>query len=138
MTKNIKIRLVIFLVILISAYLLANYFTSQTKYTSNLKNILTQDQIYFVKKYFFPYQTVTDYEKAISQNEKRIAQQQKNLNTTSQHAELLFKETLRDIKTKKTENISLTNNNKLTKFEFTEGFYSGISDYPGSGFIDSH
>ena len=77
MTKNIKIRQVIFLVILISAYLLANYFTSQTKYTSNLKNILTQDQIYFVKKYFFPYQTVTDYEKAISQNEKRIAQQQK-------------------------------------------------------------
>ena len=139
MKKNNKIRIVvIFLVILISAYFFANYFTSQTKYSSNLKDLFTQDQIYFVKRYFFPYQAITDHEKAISQNEKRIAQQLKKLNTTSNHAELFFKETLRDIKTKKTENILLTNNYKLTKFEFTEGFYSGISDYPGSGFIDSH
>ena len=47
MKKNNKIRIVvIFLVILISAYFFANYFTSQTKYTSNLKDIFTQDQIY--------------------------------------------------------------------------------------------
>ena len=138
MKKNNKIRIVvIFFVILISAYFFANYF-SQTKNSSNLKNLFTYDQISFVKRYFFPYQAITDYEEVISQNEKRIAQQQKNLNTTSIQVELFFKETLRDIKTKKTENILLTNNYKLTKFELTEGIYSGISDYPGSGFIDSH
>ena len=137
MIKNTRIRIIIFLVISIFAYSFTNYF-SQTKYSSNLKDLFTEDQKYFVKRYFFPYHAITDHEKAISQNEKKIAQQQQNLNTTSLHAELFFKETLRDIKTKKTENILLTNNYKLTKFELTEGFYSGIIGYPGSGFIDSH
>ena len=137
MTKNTKIWIVSFLVISISAYFFANY-TSETKDFSSFKSLFTQDQRHFVKKYFFPYKVITDHEKTISRNEKRIAQQQKIKNTTSLHAELFFKETLRDIKTKKTENILLSNNYKLKKFLLTEGFYSGIGDYPGSGFIDSH
>tara|TARA_B100000780_G_C21091251_1_gene439789 strand:+ start:201 stop:1601 length:1401 start_codon:yes stop_codon:yes gene_type:complete len=137
MTKNTKIWILSFLVISISTYFFANY-TSETKDFSSFKYLFTQDQRHFVKKYFFPYRAITDHEKTISQNEKRIAQQQKIINTTSLHAELFFKETLRDIKTKKTENILLSNNYKLKKFVLTEGFYSGIRGYPGSGFIDSH
>ena len=47
MKKNNKIRIVvIFLVILISAYFFANYFISQTKYTSNLKDSLSINEGY--------------------------------------------------------------------------------------------
>lgn len=137
MIKITKIWILSFLVILISAYFFANY-KSDTKDLIGLKSLFSQDQRQFIKKYFFPYRAISDYEKKISQNATKITQQQKNINTTSLLAESIFKETLRDIKTKKTENILLSNNYKLTKFQLTEGFYSGIRDYPGSGFIDSH
>jgi len=140
--KNYKLLIILLIGILFSIYFATNYIIGKKDFNS-FKELFTQDQKYLVKKYFFPYKTISQQEEMISQQEEKISQlifqRIKIVNTVFPRAELFFKQTLQDIKTKKIADVELSNNYKLTKYQLFEGFYAGIrNEFPGSGFIDFH
>jgi len=104
-----------------------------------IKNIINDDIKIFIKKYFFPYRTISEKEKKIKELEDEL----KNLNAFSQKVggfeEVRFQQSLEKITTKKEKNLKLDNNLDLSKYRLNGGFYMGINrTFPGSGYLDFH
>ena len=126
MFKKFRTKKIIFLIsiIIISIYLLISFTLGNYKFR-NLKLLLNEGQIQFIKKYIFPY-------KLISQQEQEIFR----LKLTLTNLELTDKEKGIQIETyKKTKKIS--GDKTIEKYKLISGFYAGIwLTFPGSGYID--
>ena len=124
-----------------TTYFFINYMIGDDKFKS-LKSYLSDEQKLLITKYIFPYKLISQQQEQISQLLEWKSEKEKMfklLSKTASKAELLFKEIQRDIPTKKIEDIKLSNNKILKKYNLIDGFYSGISnDFPGSGYIDFH
>ena len=145
--KIFKYSIFIFLILII-VYFLSTLLIG-SKNLSYIKNLLSNEQKYVIKKYFFPYNTISkleeDLEKSQNLNEEKI----KFLNILSKavfnfppeqaaKAELEFKKSNNDINLEKLP-IQKKLGNKLIKFRIENGFYAGIkNNIPGSGYIDFH
>ena len=102
-----------------------------------------------IKNYLFPYKFISEQNFLLDQKDQLIAEKEQKIeeqrvelsqiraNLDLNLFEVNFQNKLADFKTKKRENINLKNKKVLLKFQFKNGFYSGIKKfYPGSGFID--
>ena len=137
---NIKTFILLISIVIISGYLLVSSIIGNGKFT-NLKLLLNlnYEQRYLIKKYIFPYKTISQQQQIISQQQQTISQQKKNFESIDWFViELLVKKSRIEIVTK--ENIiKLSNTKILKKYQLTSGFYSGINKhFPGSGYVDSH
>tara|TARA_Y100000591_G_scaffold109749_1_gene93346 strand:+ start:311 stop:1726 length:1416 start_codon:yes stop_codon:yes gene_type:complete len=137
MKKFKKIGIIILIIFGLFYLFINNSINNNNFY--QLKNIINEDIKIFVKKYFFPYRTISENEKKIHELEKDL----KNLNAFSQKVgafvEVKFQESLKKITTKKEEDLKLDNNLVLSKYKLNDGFYFGINrTFPGSGYIDYH
>ena len=134
----------VFLVVLF--FILGNFIiNSDSIYIS----FLSTEQKDFVKKYLFPYNTISLLEQTVIEQAQdnlsnniesnlEIQDLKNTINHLSTRLELEKKESGSDIEINKTI-INLSNDLILEKFQLVSGFYSGINnDYPGSGFIDFH
>ena len=111
-------------------------------YTSLLKkissNFLNSEQRQIIKKYIFPYRLILQQEKKIIKQGKKISQQEEYSDSFVYNIEKVFKKNLADIQLKKKEEIILSNNKVMNKYELINGFYSGIFGKRPGGFIDFH
>ena len=93
-----------------------------------------RDQVQLIKRYVFPYKTITEKENIIS----NLKKEQKRINSFLFGAELNFIKNLYDIEIEQTNDVKLSNNKIMKKFLIKNGFYSGkYPIYPG-GYIDFH
>jgi hypothetical protein len=84
-----------------------------------------------IKKYIFPYKFITNQHKEILRLNELLPK--------VLLVELDFKKNKREVKIKKEENIKLSNNLTLQRYNLVNGFYQGIlNTFPGSGYIDFH
>lgn len=95
---------------------------------TNLKNFNTQElfslnrkQKDFIKKYIIPYKLITQQEKIISDQNKNLEIMEPYL----QDLEVYKKQSGTDIEITRSI-IKLSDNKNLKKFDLTSGFYSGI------------
>ena len=56
--KNYKFLTFIFFIFILIVYLFINFTVGKT-YLNNVKNVFDKDQKDFIKKYFFPYKTIS-------------------------------------------------------------------------------
>lgn len=110
--------------------------------TGNLKEIsttfLNNEQRKIIKKYFFPYRIISQQENRINTLEKELSQKKNYSNSFVYNIEKIFKKSLSDIQLKKKDEIILSNNKIMNKYELVNGFYSGIFGKRPGGFIDVH
>ena len=126
--KKYKTKILILLSVLVfmSSYFFINSLIEKNKFL-NLKSFLTIDQKNFLKKYVFPYRLISQQEQIISQLEE---------GDELLYAELYFRTIKSEIETKKND-IKLSNDKILRKYNLLQGFYAGINNItPGSGYID--
>ena len=132
MLKKLKIKILILLIsiIIIGYFLISSLIGNSTFY--NFKLLFNHEQKQFIKKYFFPYKTISQRDEIISQKDEQISQRDK------EKFELSFKESGYEIQIVESY-VNLLNKKKLKKYNLTQGFYAGISNiFPGSGYIDFH
>jgi hypothetical protein len=121
--------------IIIIFYLFINLIIGSDKF-NKIKSIVNNDQRYLIKRYIFPYKTISQLEQKIPELEMKIFQQQKEKNRILANLELQDKQNNIQIKSYN-EIINLSNNKILEKYNLTSGFYAGINNFfPGSGYID--
>ena len=131
MLKRPKIKILILLItiVIIGGYFFLSSLIGNPKF-SNLKSLLNVEQKELIKKYIFPYKT-------ISQQQQTISKQQKILKIVNlpvielekkrEGSEIIIEESI----------VKLPNNKTLKKYILTSGFYAGINNnFPGSGYID--
>jgi len=128
MKKKITLIIIIFLTI----YLCVTTLLGKGLF-SIADNLFTRDQVKTIKRYVFPYKTITEKDKTIT----ALKKEGKEINSYLFEAELNFKKSLNDIQIKKVEDVQLSNNKVMNKFTITTGFYSSMWSYPG-GYIDFH
>ena len=138
--KKAKSLIFIRILILGGIYTLI-HFTLGNEKLEFLKKSLHPEQKLILKKYFFPYNYISELEQAIisadNQGNKQ-GQLIQLLETYIHDSELKFKATGKNIETIE-ENFQLSNNKTLKKYKLTEGFVTGINNIvPGSGYIDFH
>ena len=128
MKKKITLIIIIFLTI----YLCVTTLLGKGLF-SIADNLFTRDQVKTIKRYVFPYKTITEKDKTIT----ALKKEGKEINSYLFEAESNFKKSLNDIQIKKVEDVQLSNNKVMNKFTITTGFYSSMWSYPG-GYIDFH
>ena len=135
---NKKIKYLIYLFLFLFLYLFINYFIINTLNFSNLKNFLSENQRYIIKKYIFPYRYISTLENKIYENEYKLFTKDSLIAYSDTYqAELNFQISNNDIDTLKLKDTSLSNGLILKKNIFKSGFYSGIGiNFSGSGYID--
>ena len=135
---NKKIKYLIYLFLFLFLYLFINYFIINTFNFSNLKNFLSENQRYIIKKYIFPYRYISTLENKIYENEYKLFTKDSLIAYSDTYqAELNFQISNNDIDTLKLKDTSLSNGLILKKNIFKSGFYSGIGiNFSGSGYID--
>lgn len=153
----LKILLMSVILFFMSGYFLINSTSVDVSFLDNEYKIL-------IKKYLFPYTTISQQEQVIKDQEhlineqaqivnerakslsEQIIQEQNSkfqelqiiVNQISTLLELTYMELGSDIEIKKTS-VNLLENLTLEKFQLLSGFYSGINNnYPGSGYIEFH
>ena len=139
------------------SYFSLNYLIGKD-YFSGIKNLFGEKEKKIIKEYLFPYKEISLQKKEIENKKKIIHDQKKildqknlkihDLNATTEilkqfapglEEEIDFKKQLGNIGILKKDKIVLSNNLKLSKYMFLDGFYSGIHNvFPGSGYIDFH
>jgi len=128
-----KIIILITIVIIFIAYIFIN--TSSEANRQYLKTVFNHDQIEFIKKYFFPYDTISQQKKIIS----NLNNQQLLVKNRLIDFELSIKNNLIDLTTNEPQTINLTQNLILKKHSFQTGFTLGVKNiFPGSGYLDFH
>ena len=138
--------LILILIIIILTYFTINLSIGKS-YFSNIKNVISDSNRQLLKKYIFPYKLIDQQEKEIFiKNQKLILQNEiikqkkdiiKNLTKPNFNDELIFKNKLISFSNKNYREIKLNENLSLKKYEYLDGFYSGINEfYPGSGYLD--
>lgn len=135
MNKKIVLSILVgIFLILIGSFFIKN--------NGNLKEIstilLNDEQKKIIKKYFFPYRIISQQEKTINKLENELAQKKKYNNLFVYSIEEIFKKSLANIQLKKNNEIILSNNKILNKYEIVNGFYSGIFGKRPGGYIDIH
>ena len=160
MKKNYKIIIIFLIGFLSITYFSVNYLIGKNKgpKLNDIKQLFNQNQKEFIKKYFFPYKTISQQRKIISGQKENISNLKKNIYSQelimfdreatisvlqkyapSIEDELKFKNELKDITVFKKERFKLSNDLIITKYLFLKGFYFGMdSRFPGSGYIDFH
>jgi hypothetical protein len=135
---NKKIKYLIYLFLFLFLFLFINYFIINTSNFSNLKNFLSENQRYIIKKYIFPYRYISTLENKIYENEYKLFTKDSLIAYSDTYqAELNFQISNNDIDTLKLKDTSLSNGLILKKNIFKSGFYSGIGiNFSGSGYID--
>jgi hypothetical protein len=128
MKKKITLIIIIFLAI----YLCVTTLLGKGLF-SVADNLFTRDQVKTIKKYVFPYKTITEKDRTIM----ALKKEGKEINSYLFEAELNFKKSLNDIQIEKVEDVQLSNNKVMNKFTIATGFYSSMWSYPG-GYIDFH
>ena len=132
MKKNYKILLSLLTIIILLYFFINN--SLKGKSLSRVKNLFNKNQVEFIKKYFFPYSTISQQRDIISEQKDLLSFYLPKLDE-----ELQFRADLKDITTYKKEKVELTNNLRMDKFKFLKGFYAGIwNHFPGTGYIDFH
>jgi hypothetical protein len=147
--KNKTFKYLIFIILI----LIAIYFFVISSFNSNklsyVKDLLSNEQRYIIKKYIFPYNTILELEKNFEYQKKIYENKLKEYNYLSStvisfpieyivDAELEFKLSKKNIKLKK-ESKQKIYKKKFEKFRLLDGFYAGIANkIPGSGYIDFH
>ena len=141
--KKIKIFILLISTIIISGYLLIS--TKIGDKFQNLKLLLNNEQRQLIKKYIFPYKFISEQQKIIDRIpglEKSITNYSNGLGGILKpeiliSLELNKKESGQDIIIKLLEEIRLSKNLSLKKYQLESGFYYGINNrFPGSGFLD--
>ena len=128
MLKRPKIKILILLItiIIIGGYFFLSSLIGNPKF-SNLKSLLNVEQKELIKKYIFPYKTISQQQQTIS-----------NLDKPFIKLELADKENDIEIEIFK-KSKKLSNYKTLDKYKLVNGFYAGISNqFPGSGYINFH
>ncbi len=135
MNKKIVLSILIgFFFILIGFFFINN--TVNLKESSTI--FLNNEQRKIIKKYFFPYKIISQQENRIERLEKELSQKKNYSNSFVYNIEEIFKKSLTDIQLKKKDEIILSDNKIMNKFELVNGFYSGIFGKRPGGFIDIH
>ena len=133
--KNITIILILIILFLPVIYFSTNFFIGKDDKLRGIKDLLNPNLKEFVIKYFFPHKIISRQEKVLVKKTKELQLLYKELI----NIELAFKQSNKDIKTDKVENIELNNGYTLSKYNLINGFYAGINNrFPGSGYIDFH
>lgn len=120
-----KKTLIIIIFLLFLIYISLNFFIGKYYFIS-FKTLLSSETKSTIKKYIKP---------KLYERENNIKQE--SVDAISK--ELNFKKKNSDVLLEKMEDVILSNNKKLIKYKFKNGFYSGIqNNTPGSGYIDFH
>jgi hypothetical protein len=147
MLKKTKIKILILLIstIIISGYLLISTKIGNDKF-QNLKLLLNNEQRQLIKKYIFPYKLISQQQRIIDQRipglEQSITNYKNSLGGILKpeillSLELSKKKSGEDIGISLLEEIRLSKNLSLKKYQLKSGFYYGINNrFPGSGFLD--
>jgi hypothetical protein len=145
MFKKLKKKLLIFLIciIFIIIYLLISPIFGNDKFNI-LKSFLSVEQKQYIKRYIFPYKTISRQQQILSRNQNAISQQQLIISQQQQVLELFDLSNLELLKKQegseiilKDSIVKLSNNKTLKKYNLTSGFYAGMHlAFPGSGYID--
>ncbi len=130
--KNKKLTFILVTAIV----LLIFYFLAGNK---SLKKIIPNEIKNIIYKYVFPYKFISDQDKIIFELKKEQTDLENKLFKLSLHKELNFKESQTDIKIRNSDDINLSNNFVLKKYNILNGFSSAIdaNEIPG-GYIDFH
>ena len=138
MWKNNKIKLLIFLSILIifGFFYFINSIIGKDVFT-NLKSSLSNDQKKIIKTYIFPHKILSLQQQIITEQQIKIDIQHQFLKSLNlPQLELDFKKTNNDIQTIK-KIFKLSNNMTLEKYHLENGFFYGTHNlFPGTGYID--
>ena len=119
--KNKKTKFVIIstaLILVLSFFFIKEVIGDSGKFRY-LKSLLSTQQKQLITKYLFAYKIVSQQKINFLQNE---------ISELSFYKELYFKENLIDIEVIKTENIKLSNDKILEKYQIINGFYSTINN----------
>ena len=128
-------KLLISVILILVAYFAIN----STNFIDKLKNnFLSKDQKQLIKRYFLPYKVISQQKDYILELEKEISKKKRNINSFIYTAEIDFKESSANIKTKKKELISLSDNKTMIKYDIASGFYTGIFGERPGGYFDFH
>jgi len=129
--KKLKILFYLSTIIIFFFYFLTNNIIGKENF-KNIKSYFSDEQKYFVKKYFFPYKLIDEL------NEKNFNQNNIISKLDLIDIEINFKKSLKKVLVN--EKIEkLDEGLILKKYNLQAGFYSGIwNEYPGSGFIEFH
>ena len=142
-----KKKFFIITALFIFALLLFGNLILEKRNFTHFKNLFDPDQKKLIKKYVFPHKLLNDKDRIISVLESEIKKKDNEINKINNfldevnlsYVELLFKDSLQNIKTSNIEKFSFNEHFDLYKYKLTQGFYSGIQNkFPGSGYIDFH
>ena len=130
-----KKKIILFTLLTLVAYLVINNTINKNSFTK-LKNYISSENKFLIKKFFFPYKYISQLENEILQNKSRSPIHNVFFAVKK---ELDFKKSLNDFKTKEKKEVKLSNNKVLSKYELSNFFHAGINHtIPGSGYIDFH
>tara|TARA_B110000444_G_C18841752_1_gene599391 strand:+ start:2170 stop:3540 length:1371 start_codon:yes stop_codon:yes gene_type:complete len=130
-----KKKIILFTLLTLVAYLVINNTINKNSFTK-LKNYMSSENKFLIKKFFFPYKYISQLENEILQNKSRSPIHNVFFAVKK---ELDFKKSLNDFKTKEKKEVKLSNNKVLSKYELSNFFHAGINHtIPGSGYIDFH
>lgn len=133
---NKKIIFVTFFLLLAIGYL---FFGSMIGTTKLSLDFLSAEQRQNIKKIVFPYRLINQQESIISDLRKDIIQQKLNISKLPLfEIELDFKKSLQEIKITKLDDIKLSKNLIMSKYEFDNGFFTGIVGKIPGGYMDFH
>jgi len=127
--KKFFLLITIFFII---AYFGINY-TIGNNSLDTLKDQVSNENKFLIKKYLFPYKYTSQLENAILQTKSRSP-----INEVffAVKKEIDFKKSLKNFKTQEKKEIKISNNKTLVKYRINN-FHAGINySIPGSGFID--
>jgi hypothetical protein len=145
MNKNKKLKIIAFLSITL---VIASYFSISTlmgnEKVESYFSFLNPNQKLMIKKYIFPFAFISDQQREIDWNLKKINQRddmivdfKKDIVKLLLELETITKKTSKDIPLTKKTDLKLSNNKILERYKFEDGFYYGINlVQPGSGYID--
>ena len=122
----------IFVIIILAFYFAVNY-TIGNKNFSKLKDYVSNENKFLIKKFFYPYDYISKLENEILQNNSRSPISEVFFAVLK---ELDFKESLKDFETEKKKEVKLSNGKILDKYKLLN-FHAGINHtIPGTGYID--
>tara|TARA_X000000950_G_scaffold132263_1_gene164824 strand:+ start:5168 stop:6541 length:1374 start_codon:yes stop_codon:yes gene_type:complete len=132
MFKKFSFYTVLIIIIFSLCYSFINYFFDRKSFDFfGIKGLFSDEQKEIVRRYLFP-------QRLIKLQEKQLLVLNRIIPKMTEF-ELLFKNSLQDIKIKKLENVKLSNGMTMEKYNLVNGFYSGIkNEFPGSGYLDFH
>jgi hypothetical protein len=132
-------KIIFFIAAFIVAFIVYFYLGSLIGTTKLSFNFLTVEQRQTIKKIFFPFRLISQQESTLSTLRNDLSQQEINISKLPFFkVELDFKESLEDVEIKNLKDLKLSNNKIMNRYEFINGFFSGILGKIPGGYIDFH